>query len=165
MRDTRIIDGKDEDILNLVQQNARLPQSEIARAVGLAPSAVLERLRKLEARGVIRGYTALVDPEAVELRMLAFVAVRTADLPGESRVGHALAAVPEVLEVHHVAGDDCLLLKIRARNAAHLSQILRDRIGHVEGVRSTRTTIVLETVKETPRLTLPRPAPAGAEVA
>jgi Lrp/AsnC family leucine-responsive transcriptional regulator len=165
MRDDRIIDGKDAEILNLVQQNARLPQTEIARAVGLAPSAVLERLRKLENRGVIRGYAALVDPEALELRMLAFVAVRTADRPGESRVGQALAAVPEVLEVHHVAGDDCLLLKIRARDAAHLSQILRDRLGHVEGVRSTRTTIVLETVKETPRLTFAASAPAKTEVA
>ena len=97
--------------------------------------------------------------------MLAFVAVRTADRPGESRVGQALAAVPEVLEVHHVAGDDCLLLKIRARDGAHLSQILREQLGAIDGVRSTRTTIVLETVKESPRLALGAPVRAGSEVA
>jgi Lrp/AsnC family leucine-responsive transcriptional regulator len=165
MRDYRTIDAKDAEILSLIQGNARLPQAEIARIVGLAPSAVLERLRKLEARGVIRGYTALVDPEVLDLRMLAFVAVQTADRPGESRVGQALAAVPEVLEVHHVAGDDCLLLKIRARDGAHLSQILRERLGAIDGVRSTRTTIVLETVKETSRLAIGSPASAGAEVA
>jgi Lrp/AsnC family leucine-responsive transcriptional regulator len=106
-----------------------------------------------------------VDPEVLDVRMLAFVAVQTADRPGESRVGHVLAAVPEVLEVHHVAGDDCLLLKIRARDAAHLSQILRERLGAVEGVRSTRTTIVLETVKETSRLAIGTAVSSGAEVA
>jgi Lrp/AsnC family leucine-responsive transcriptional regulator len=160
-----MIDDKDVGILKLIQDNARLPQSDIARAVGLAPSAVLERLRKLEARGVIQGYTTLIDPQAVDQRMLAFVAVRTADRPGESRVGQALAQVPEVLEVHHVAGDDCLLLKIRARDAAHLSQILRERLGVIDGVRSTRTTIVLETVKESPRIVLPATARRGSEVA
>ena len=74
-----MIDDRDVEILKIIQDNARLPQSDIARAVGLAPSAVLERLRKLEANGVIQGYTALVDPQAVDQRMLAFVAVRTAD--------------------------------------------------------------------------------------
>ena len=160
-----MVNDKDLAILKLIQSNARLSQAEIARAVGLAPSAVLERLRKLEARGLIKGYAALLDPEALDQRMLAFVAVRTADRPGESRVGQTLAQVPEVLEVHHVAGDDCLLLKIRARDAAHLSQILRERLGPVEGIRSTRTTIVLETVKEDPRLSLDSASRAGAEVA
>ncbi len=60
--------------------------------------------------------------------------------------------MPEVLEIHHVAGDDCLLLKVRARDPEHLSQILRDRLGRVDGVRSTRTTIVLESIKETTKL-------------
>jgi Lrp/AsnC family transcriptional regulator, leucine-responsive regulatory protein len=157
----RTIDERDRDILNLLQENARLSQAEIARSVGLAPSAVLERLRKLEARGVIRGYVALVDPQVFDQRMLAFVAVRTADRPGETRIAATLAEVPEVLEVHHVAGDDCLLLKIRARDTAHLSQILRDRLGAVDGVRSTRTTIVLETVKESPRLAASAPRRAS----
>lgn len=150
-----MINSRDAAILTLLQANARLSQAEIARVVGLAPSAVLERLRKLEARGLIRGYVALLDPRALDQRLLAFVAVRTTDRPGESRVGRELAAIPEVLEVHHVAGDDCLLLKIRTRDPEHLSQILRERLGAIEGVRSTRTTIVLETVKEDPRLPLP----------
>jgi Lrp/AsnC family transcriptional regulator, leucine-responsive regulatory protein len=146
------LDPIDLQILDLLQTNARIPQAEIARLVGLAPSAVLERLRKLESRGVIRGYVAQINPKALDQRLLAFVALRTTDRPGEARVAQALTSVPEVLEVHHVAGDDCLLLKVRARDPEHLAQILRDRLGRVEGVKSTRTTIVLESIKESVRL-------------
>jgi Lrp/AsnC family leucine-responsive transcriptional regulator len=149
-----MLDPVDRQILGLLQDNARIPQAEIARTVGLAPSAVLERIRKLEARGVVRDYVTVLDPRALDQRLLAFVAVRTTDRPGEARVSDTLAAIPEVLEAHQVAGDDCLLLKIRARDPEHLSRILRERIGSVEGVRSTRTTIVLETIKESPRLPL-----------
>jgi Lrp/AsnC family leucine-responsive transcriptional regulator len=130
-----------------------MTQSEIAKAVGLAPSAVLERMRKLEARGAIRGYVALIDPHVVDQRMLAFVAVRTSAVGEEERaVAERLAAIPEVLEVHYVAGDDCLLLKLRARDAEHVGELLRHQVGTVPGVRSTRTTIVLGSMKESPRI-------------
>jgi Lrp/AsnC family leucine-responsive transcriptional regulator len=153
-----MIDDIDGAILTLLQDNARMPQAEIARVVGLAPSAVLERIRKLEARGVIKGYAALVDPHALDQSMLAFIAVRSEQAPGDESVSQALAQCPEVLELHHVAGDDCYLLKVRARDAEHVGQLLRHRFGRIPGVRSTRTTIVLETVKETPRLPVPAPA-------
>jgi Lrp/AsnC family leucine-responsive transcriptional regulator len=137
----------------LLQDNARMAQTDIAKAVGLAPSAVMERVRKLEARGIIAGYVALVDPHAVDQRMLAFVAVRTNVVGEEEReVASRLAAIPEVLEVHYVAGDDCLLLKMRARDAEHVGQLLQNQVSAVPGVRSTRTTIVLGSVKESPRL-------------
>jgi Lrp/AsnC family leucine-responsive transcriptional regulator len=149
----RNIDEIDLQILALLQENARMAQVEIAKAVGLAPSAVLERMRKLEARGAIRGYVALVDPHVIDQRMLAFVAVRTSAVGHEERiVAERLAAIPEVLEVHYVAGDDCLLLKMRARDAEHVGELLRQQVGTVPGVRSTRTTIVLGSIKETPRL-------------
>jgi Lrp/AsnC family leucine-responsive transcriptional regulator len=149
-----MIDDTDAIILDLLQDNARISQADIARVVGLAPSAVLERIRKLEARGAIRGYTALVDPHVVDQPMLAFIAVRTAHGPGDESVAQALAQCTEVLELHHVAGDDCYLLKVRARDAEHIGLLLRHRFGRIPGVVSTRTTIVLETVKETPRLSL-----------
>jgi Lrp/AsnC family transcriptional regulator, leucine-responsive regulatory protein len=147
-----MIDETDATILSLLQENARISQVDVARVVGLAPSAVLERIRKLESRGVIKGYAALVDPHALDQSMLAFIAVRSEQAPGDDSVSRALAACPEVLELHHVAGDDCYLLKVRARDAEHIGQLLRHRFGRIPGVRSTRTTIVLETVKETPRL-------------
>ena len=130
-----------------------MTQSEVAKVVGLAPSAVLERIRKLEARGAIRGYVALVDPHVIDQRMLAFVAVRTSAVgEDERRVAEQLASIPEVLEVHYVAGDDCLLLKMRARDAEHIGDLLRHQVGTIPGVRSTRTTIVLGSMKESPRL-------------
>ncbi len=156
MVNDKALDEIDLQILELLQANARETQAEIARAVGLAPSAVLERLRKLEARRVVKGYSAHIDPRALGLGLLAFVAVRSDESGSETRIAQALAEHPEVLEVHHVAGDDCYLIKVRARDAEHLGQLLRTRFGRIPGVRSTRTTIVLETVKETSRLPLPK---------
>src|SRR5688572_2018824 len=138
---TRNIDEIDRRILALLQDNARMTQTEVAKVVGLAPSAVLERMRKLESRGAIRGYVALIDPHVIDQRMLAFVAVRTSTVGDEERVvAERLAAIPEVLEVHFVAGEDCLLLKMRARDAEHVGDLLRNEVGTVPGVRSTRTT-------------------------
>ena len=156
MANDRALDQLDLRILEILQTNARETQADIARDVGLAPSAVLERIRKLEARGVIRGYTALVDPKALSLPILAFVAVRSDETGADDHVAQALAQSPEVLEAHHVAGDDCYLIKVRARDAEHLGTLLRTRFGRIPGVRSTRTTIVLETVKETARLPIAR---------
>ena len=158
------LDAIDLQILNLLQANARVSQAEVARVVGLAPSAILERLRKLEHRGVLKGYVAVIDPVAADVRQLAFVAVRTRG-PVEitDAAGAALATLPEVLEVHHVAGEDCYLVKLRARDAQHVGQLLR-QMQTFPGVVSTRTTIVLDTLKETLRLPLPQPAAAGERV-
>jgi Lrp/AsnC family leucine-responsive transcriptional regulator len=155
--DRNAVDAIDLQILSHLQANARNTQTEIAKAVGLAPSGVLERIRKLEARGVIAGYAASIEPRVLGLGMLAFVAVRTDEIGTDNRIARELAEIPEVLEVHHVAGDDCYLVKVRARDAEHLGQLLRTRFGRITGVRSTRTTIVLETIKETSRLPIPRP--------
>jgi Lrp/AsnC family leucine-responsive transcriptional regulator len=153
----RMIDGTDLHILNILQENARTSNAEIARTVGMAPSAVLERIRKLEERGVIRGYHAVLEAEAVDRGLLAFVAVRAEEPGGHKATGERLVALPEVQEVHHVAGEDCYLVKVRARNTAHLAELLRDGIGAIPSVRSTRTTIVLGTVKDTTRLDLDTP--------
>lgn len=152
----RTIDEIDVSLLDILQYNARTTQAELAKAVNLAPSAVLERLRKLEARGIIRDYVALIDPHVVNRAMLAFVAVRSSEHGPDMPSAQELARIPEVLEVHHVAGDDCYLLKVRARDAEHLGQILRQQIAGTPSVMSTRTTIVLETVKEDPRISIPK---------
>jgi Lrp/AsnC family transcriptional regulator, leucine-responsive regulatory protein len=152
MANDRTIDEIDVQILKILQENARTTQSEIAKTVGLAPSAVMERVRKLEGKGYIREYVASVDPHVANRPLLAFVAVRTNEYGPEQPSAQALAQLPEVLEIHHVAGEDCFLLKVRARDAEHLGQMLRRQIASVPGVTSTRTTIVLETVKETSRI-------------
>jgi Lrp/AsnC family transcriptional regulator, leucine-responsive regulatory protein len=152
----RTLDDTDARILMILQENARTTQADIAKTVGLAPSAVLERIRKLEARGAIREYVASVDPHVANRALLAFVAVRTNEYGPEQPSAKALAQLAEVLEIHHVAGEDCFLLKVRAKDAEHLGQMLRQKIGAVPGVTSTRTTIVLETVKETSRIPIVR---------
>lgn len=147
-------DTVDRKILALLSENARTSNADIARAVGMAPSAVLERIRKLESRGVIRGYVAEIAPEAVGLGLLAYVLVQTAERAGEAVTGDALAAVPEVQEVHHVAGEDCYLTKVRVATTADLGRLLRISFGAIPTVTSTRSVVVLETVKETAGLTI-----------
>src|ERR1700740_297999 len=106
------MDSIDRKILNILQSDARAPNAELARQVGMAPSAVLERVRKLEEKGVIRGYEAPLHPQALDLGLLAFVLVRTDDRVGNMQSEATLTAIPEVQEVHHVAGQDCFLLKV-----------------------------------------------------
>ncbi len=157
-----MIDGNDAIILNILQSNARTSNAEIARQVGLAPSAVFERIRKLEERGVIEGYAARVNPKAVELPLLAYVFVRDDEKPGTATTAQRVAAIPEVLEVHQVAGEDCFLVKVRAADTDALGRLLRDRLGGIETITSTRTTIVLDTVKETCELPIPTPRAESA---
>ena len=149
-----MIDATDLQILTILQSNARTSNADIARQVGMAPSAILERIRKLEQRGIIQGYEARIDPRALGLGMLAYVAVRTDERVGDECAGERLARIPEVQEVHHVAGEDCYLLKVRVRDAKALGRLLQDRIKAVEPVRSTRTTVVLDTLRESSLLPL-----------
>ena len=143
-----MIDGIDAKIVTILQSDGRTPNAEIARQVNLAPSAVFERVRKLEERGVLRGYTALVDYAAVGVGLLAFVLVRSTEPTGTDHVAKLIAKAPEVLEVHNVAGDDCYVVKVRARDTKDLSRILKKRFGAAKAVRSTRTIIALDTIKE-----------------
>jgi Lrp/AsnC family transcriptional regulator, leucine-responsive regulatory protein len=145
-----MINDIDNQILNIIQQDARISNVEIARQVGLAPSAVLERVKKLEERGIIRGYATELDAAQIGFGLTAFVAVRTNDCCAET--DKFLAAIPEVLEVHDVAGEDSYLLKVRVKNTEDLARLLRERLKNVPNIASTKTTIVLQTIKETTAL-------------
>jgi Lrp/AsnC family leucine-responsive transcriptional regulator len=149
-----MIDEIDRKILTILQKNARIANTEIAKQVKMAPSAVLERLRKLEEKGIVKGYSVQLDANVLGSGLVAFMFVKSDDRPGEVKAAKILAEIPEVQEVHHIAGEDCFLLKVRASDTNHLSELLRDKIGTIGTVRSTRTTIVLETVKETSLLPL-----------
>src|SRR5271156_3040303 len=151
------MDGIDRQILNILQSDARISNAEVARQVGLAPSAVLERIRKLEDRQIIRAYEARINPIALDLGLLAFIYVRTDEPIGAPVAEKLLAALPEVQEVHHIAGEDCFLVKVRVANTDALQTLLRERIGAIATVRSTRTTIVLASVKEPATLPVPQP--------
>ena len=147
-----MINETDRQILKILQENARTTNAEIARQVGMAPSAILERVRKLEERGVIKSYGAQLAGHHIGRGLLAFIFVRLEEMAGEGKAAKALSKLPEALEVHHVAGEDCFLIKVRAASTEALGQLLREQIGTIKGVRSTRTTIVLRTEKETTAL-------------
>lgn len=147
-----MIDDVDKKILMIVQEDARISNADIARQLGMAPSAILERLRKLEARGIVRGYEARIDPQSLELGLLAYVFVRSDGPIASTETGEAIATIPEVQEVHHVAGEDCYLVKVRVANTEKLGELLRHRFGAIPTIRSTRTTIVLDTIKESSTL-------------
>ena len=143
-----MIDDVDAKILSILQQNARTPNAQIARDLGLAPSGVLERIRKLEKKGIIAGYKARLEAAKVGCGLTAFLVVRTDDRPGDTKTAHRLAEIPEVEAAYYIAGDDSFLLKVRCRDNADLSRLLREKIGAVMAVKSVRSSIVLETVKE-----------------
>lgn len=147
-----MLDAVDRRLLALLQANARMSNAEIARRMQMAPSATYERTRRLEDRGVVRRYETRVAPEEVGLGMVAFIFVRSNEKPGELRTARDLARIPHIQEVHNIAGEDCFLVKVRVRDAQDLAVLLRERIGKIPSVQSTRTTIVLETIKETSAL-------------
>jgi Lrp/AsnC family leucine-responsive transcriptional regulator len=149
------MDKTDKNILSLLQENARITNAEIARQVGMVPSGVQERIRKLEDKGYILDYATHLRSDPLDLGLLAFIFVRTSEPPGGLDTAEELAKFPEILEVHHVAGEDCYLLKLRHSNNKALADFLREKLGPIPTITSTRTIIVLDTVKETCSLKLP----------
>lgn len=144
-----ILDDIDHRILRLLQENARTSNAEIARRVGLAPSAIFQRIRKLEEGGVILGYEARVNARALGAGLVAFVRIQTGEGARAPEITGHLAGFPEVQEIHRVVGEDCFFVKVRVRDTDALARLLDTRIQPVPGVASTKTTIVLTTSKET----------------
>ena len=144
-----MINQIDAQILNILQQNSRISNAEIARQIKMAPSAVLERIKKLEKDKIIKKYSVQIEASEVDKELLAFILVKANGPIVDNKTAKELAKVPEVQEVHIVAGEDCFLVKVRTENPSALSELLRSKIGLIDSIRSTSTTIVLETVKET----------------
>src|SRR5437868_9276445 len=151
------LDPIDLKILNLMQDNARISNADMARKLNLAPSAVLERVKKLEQKKVITGYTAQINPAALQQKLLAFIFIRSSEgFNCSSKTAQALSKIPEVQEVHHIAGEDCFLVKVRTADASSLMELMRTSLQKIPNIASTKTTIVLETVKEQQQLIIPK---------
>ena len=150
-----ILDKIDLTILRLMQENARISNADLARELNMAPSGVLERVKKLEHKNVILQYTTRLNPAPLQQKLLAFVFMKAADGLGCSTTGKELAKIPEVQEVHNIAGDDCYLVKIRTADSASLMELMRNQFSKIPNILSTRTTIVLETVKEQQQIIIP----------
>ncbi|MDX9787537.1 MAG: Lrp/AsnC family transcriptional regulator [Desulfobacterales bacterium] len=155
-----MIDEISFQILKILQEKARIPNVEVARLVGMAPSAVLERIRKLEKQGFIDGYEVRLNPDLLGRSLVAFVFVRVAPGPAAISYSERFSEIPEVQEVHYIAGRDGFLLKVRVADHRTLAALIQNRIGAMAGVEKTQTHMVLETFKETSRIPLDALQPA-----
>ncbi len=149
------LDEVDLTILSLMQPDARMQNAALAKELGMAPSAVLERVRKLEEKGIIRSYSTNIEPSALDLKLLAFIFIKSSTGPGNENVGRQLVKMPEVLELHNIAGEDCYIIKVRSTDTQALAQFMRVKLGKIAGIISTKSTIVLETLKEDNYLAVP----------
>jgi len=136
-----VLDERDLEIVTALREDARATYADIATRVGLSASSVHERVRKLEAAGVITAYRAVVDPEALGLFVTALIAVTPLDPQQPDDLPERLADFPEVEDCLSVAGEANYILKVRTRSTNHLEELIR-RLREKAGV-STRTTIAL----------------------
>lgn len=141
------LDRIDFSLLAMLQQNANQRLEDLGRSVGLAPSSVHERLRRLEERGVIRRWTITCDAEALGLPVLAFIGVRASQ--SCAALQRPLEAIPAIEECHSVAGDLSMLLKVRVESPRALLD-LTEKLRAIPGVEGTETTIVLKTQFDRP---------------
>lgn len=159
------LDRIDRQILALLSEDGRMSHAAIAKEVGLSGPAIHERVRKLEQRGVISGYTAVIDPEVVDRCHAAFALVTLSEgseFANDDSIVERICEEPDVLEFHRVAGQDCYLIKMRTSTNKDLEHLLR-RIRSIRGVARSRTTIVLSTELERPTVAVPIDPPVHLE--
>jgi Lrp/AsnC family leucine-responsive transcriptional regulator len=150
----RMIDAISLKILKILQDKARIPNVEVARRVGMAPSAVLERIRKLEKQGYIDGYEVRLNPQRFRRGMVGFIHLVTDGGADESRLVAELSAIEDIQEIHFIAGEDGYLIKVRVAGAEELDRLVREKIRSIAGVCATRTSVALSTIKESARITI-----------
>lgn len=159
------LDDTDRQILDLLQRDARMTNAAIGEVVGMTAPSVYDRVRKLEARGIIKGYTALVDPVALGKTLTAFIRITVAY---DERHDAGMAAVsrdPDVLECYSVAGEDCFILKTRVGDPSELQALINRIRGKVTVLRSV-TMIAMSAIKESNALNvLPERAPKATRSA
>jgi Lrp/AsnC family leucine-responsive transcriptional regulator len=143
------LDEIDYRLIDLLQADDRTPVAELGKTLGVAPSTLNDRIRRLVKLGVISGFHARIDPDKIGLDLLAFVFVGWSDPATEMQFLDAMRAAPEVMEVHHVTGAWNYLMKVRLRTTRDLEGFFADVVKQVPGVTRTETLIVLSSPKDT----------------
>jgi DNA-binding Lrp family transcriptional regulator len=141
------LDRKDFALLEALQENASQRLEDLARLVELAPSSVHDRLRRLERGGIIKNWTVKLDAPRLGLGVLAFIGVTTSRSCSE--LSEALCSIPAIEESHSVAGERCLLLKVRSADTAGLLALI-EKLRQIPGIDRTETTVVLQTQIDRP---------------
>lgn len=143
-----MLDALDSKVIEVLMSSGRMSWADLAVQLGLSPPAAAERVRRLEERGVIRGFAAVVEPDSVGLDLLAFVAVTLERPDHRNRFLEWVVDCANVQECHHLAGDDDYLIKLRCQGTRDLERIISDELKSLPGIARTRTSIALSTVKE-----------------
>ncbi len=162
MRHTDRPSANDLRILGLLQRDGRASYEKLGAAAGMSAPSAHERVKRLEARGVVRGYAAQVDPAALGLGVLAFSRIRQAPGTSTTDLTADFATIPEIQECHHVAGEADYLLKIRAADTLDLERVMR-RVQGIPDVYTSETEIVFSTAFEDRPLPLERETAGGPE--
>ncbi len=150
-----MIDDVDQQIIQLLQDNARLSNSAIAKEVGLTISTVHDRVKKLEKKGIIKGYVAIIDANLIDKPLTSFIRLMLGPSASYSEAKKTIIELfkneADILEAHGIAGEDCYLIKVKSANTKALENLIERIREKVQLVRSV-TNIVLSTIKETSKI-------------
>lgn len=149
------MDALDYKIIEYLTSNGRITWSDLAAKLDMSGPAIADRVHRLEEQGVIKGYTALIDPERLGYEMTAFIAISIDRIEHREIFIKRVHELPEIEECHHAAGEDDYILKVRCRGTKDLERIISYELRTLPGVNKTRTMIVLNTIKDTHRVPLP----------
>lgn len=143
------MDSYDKKIIELLMGNARVTWSELASQIGLSAPAAAERVNRLVEQKIILEYRAIIDSQSLGYECTAFVAVTLEKPSHRTKFLQKVQEVQEIQECHHIAGDDDYLLKVRCKNIKDLDRVISEELKSLSGVVKTKTTIVMDTLKET----------------
>ena len=144
------LDKINRQILGILQKSSSITNSDLAKTVGLAPATTLERVKKLETSGVIKGYVALVDQKKIGKPITAFVEISMTNHSAAAikEFSKEITAIPEVLECHHLAGDKDFLLKVITEDIETYRNFALDKLAAIPGIGNVCTLFTLDTIKD-----------------
>ncbi|MCC5447130.1 Lrp/AsnC family transcriptional regulator [Candidatus Nanobsidianus stetteri] len=150
------IDEKDKQLLSLLQKNCKLSLRELSQITEMRETTIFARIKRLENAGIIKEYRAILDPKAIGKNVLAFVLIKYDPSAGikQREVAEKIANLPEIQEVHIIAGDWDMIAKVREKDVEGLGKAVLDKIREIKGVKETVSLIVFESIKETTFLNL-----------
>jgi DNA-binding Lrp family transcriptional regulator len=145
------IDEKDKQLLSLLQKNCKLSLRELSQITEMRETTIFARIKRLEKEGVIKEYRAILDPKAIGKNVLSFILIKYDPSSGftQREVAEKIANLPEIQEVHIIAGDWDMIAKVREKDVEGLGKAVLDKIREIKGVKETVSLIVFESIKET----------------
>ena len=150
------LDFKDKHLLEEIQENSRITNTELAKRIGLSPSSTLERVKKLEVSGIIEKYITLLNPRKAGYSCFTFVEIKLArhgETPVEDFIS-SIALIPEVLECHHITGEADFLLRVATKDIPAYEELILHQLSALANVQSMKTSVVLSTFKNETKLTV-----------